>query len=132
VEVERDGIVGSPDGYDPGGRLYAQLVEELNNSPVYVDADPMGEGWEMKFTWKSITSSPPDAIWAWRVQFMGYATLTGSHTTNLLALYGCGDWRPPQPRLVGLRFRWTDQELEENWRMLTSAREQMLREGAGT
>jgi hypothetical protein len=111
-EVGRDGIVGSPDGYDPAS---AELVE-------------------FKLTFKSYRTSPPQDNWRFKYQMMSYMhmarTVMPVEAVNLVAFFICGDWSPPRPMPpVGLRFTWTDRELEESWRMTLSARDAMVREG---
>jgi len=89
----------------------------------------MGEGWEFKVTW---SKAAPEDRWYWMNQFRAYAYMTGSHTTNLVALYLLGTVRggPPMPRLVGVRYRWSDADLAQTWISVLSGYRQMVKESA--
>ena len=106
VELEKDGILLSPD------RLHPDTMEP----------------WDFKFTWKSVKKNPPEAIWRWQVQFRSYALALGVRSAVVVALYCCGDYAPPQPRLVVQRMTYTEQELEENWIMIVNGKLAMEKE----
>lgn len=96
VELERDGILMSPD------RLHPETMEP----------------WDFKFTWRGLKRSPPERVWKWMVQLKGYAYGLGVDSAVIAALYCCGTYAPPQPIWVCKRFVFTPSELEENWVML--------------
>lgn len=94
-EIERDGIIGSPDAFD------------------CVD----GKVVEMKCTW---TSSSTDIIekreYFW--QLMSYCYMTECTEAILAVLYICGDWKPPVPCLRQYNITFTQAELRQNWEMI--------------
>lgn len=95
-EVELDGIVGSPDGYDPdSGILY-----------------------EYKSTWKSIKNAHPTQVWKWQVQVKGYCKMLGVSTVMFHVLYIMGDYRGSGPLYRSYLITFTDREIDENWQML--------------
>lgn len=111
-EVEKDGIVGSPDGlnvYDP-----------FWNSSLHNE--------EYKATWRSTNKKPTD-IWYWMTQFKSYCYMLNVDVTILRVLYLMGDYKGsgPIPMIYGLRF--TDQELKENWKMILTHRDEMVEKG---
>ena len=95
-EVELDGIVGSPDGYDPAiGVLY-----------------------EYKCTWKSAKNAHPEKIWKWMTQVKGYCKMLGVNTVQFHTLYVVGDYRGSGPIYKSYLMVFSDREIEENWAML--------------
>jgi hypothetical protein len=111
-EVEKDNIVGSPDGIDADDPFWG--------TPLY--------NVEYKATWRSVKKEPPD-IWYWMTQFKSYCYMLGVDVTVVKVLYLNGDYRGsgPIPMVFGMRF--TDKELLENWRMILSHRDEMLEKG---
>lgn len=97
-EVEKDGIVGSPDGLN----VYeGELVNE-----------------EYKCTWRSMLRAIEDN-WYYMTQFKSYCYMLGVYTTIARVLYLFGDWRDnkgPQYRVYKIDF--TETELKENWDMI--------------
>lgn len=107
-ELSADGIVGSPDGYSP---------------------DSGGAIWEFKVAWRSVTTSPPEVHWPWMMQVKSYCYMAGLDTAHLVAFYPCGDWKPPRPwPPLGRTFRFTAEEVNENWRSVLSGAAAMQRE----
>lgn len=95
-ELEHDGVLLTPDGYDP--------VEDAV--------------WEFKATWKS-SRTAPEEVWRYLVQLKAYCHVLGTRVGKLVVLYVCGDYqRPQRPQRVGRRLTFSAQELEENWRMI--------------
>lgn len=95
-EVELDGIVGSPDGYDPdSGILY-----------------------EYKSTWKSVKNAHPKDVWKWMTQVKGYCMMLGVSTVIFHVFYIMGDYRGSGPLYRSYLFTFTERELQENWQML--------------
>lgn len=97
-EIELDGVVGSPDGYDP--------------STGIVD--------EYKLTWKSIRNAHPENVWKWMVQTKGYCKMLGSTTVRFHVFYVNGDYRGSGPLYRSYLFTFTQREIDENWQMLIS------------
>lgn len=98
-EWEREGIVGSPDG---------------------IRADPYRIV-ETKCTWRSMRKldSLEKHFWGWTVQMMAYCSMIGSTEAELHVFFVCGNYRPPFPAVRSLLLEFDEQELMENWRMVT-------------
>lgn len=98
-EVERDGIVGSPDG------IRGAVLEEY------------------KCTWRSVKTHPQD-VWKWMTQIKAYMWMTGLRTCNMKVLYLNGDYKfkgdTAGPQYREFWFMPTEQELSENWAMLVN------------
>lgn len=97
-EVELDGIVGSPDGYDPD----TGVVDEY------------------KSTWKSIRNAHPENVWKWMVQVKAYCKMLGANVVRFHVLYINGDYKGSGPLYRSYLFSFTDQEIDENWSMLVN------------
>jgi hypothetical protein len=95
-EVELDGIVGSPDGFDP--------------STGVLD--------EYKSTWKSITKTHPSNVWKWMTQVKGYCKMLGVLVVRFHVFYINGDYRGSGPLYRSYLFSFTQREVNENWAML--------------
>ena len=95
-EVELDGVIGSPDGFD-------QTTGILD---------------EYKATWKSINNAHPSKVWKWMTQVKGYCKMLGVNTVRFHVFYVMGDYRGSGPLYRAYLFSFTDQEIEENWSML--------------
>lgn len=97
-EVELDGIVGSPDGYD--------------QSTGVLD--------EYKATWKSAHNAHPEQVWKWLVQVKGYCKMLGTTTVRFHVFYINGDYRGSGPIYRSYLFLFTQLEIDENWSMLVN------------
>lgn len=97
-EVELDGIVGSPDGYDQDTGILD----------------------EYKCTWKSIKNAHPENIWRWMVQVKGYCKMLGTTTVRFHILYLMGDYRGSGPLYRSYLFSFTQREIDDNWSMLVN------------
>lgn len=105
-EIERDGIVGSPDGINfMSGRLE-----------------------EYKVTWKSSNNSPEDN-WRWMTQIKAYLKLTGLSECLLRVLYVMGNYKGSGPQYREYLLSFTEEEIEENWEMLVTHAKTMRKEG---
>lgn len=116
-EIERDGIFGNPDGmseltYDTGRfRESLRVIEEF------------------KLTWKSEYNYGKDKFltsnWLWRTQGQGYCSMEHSGITHVRyhILWVNGDYRPPQPSYKTYLVRFSEKELESNWRMIVKYRD---------
>lgn len=111
-EIEKDGIVGSPDGLNVHDPFFQS---ELHNE-------------EYKATWRSVKKTPQD-IWYWLTQFKSYCYMLGVDVTICRVLYLNGDYKGsgPIPMVYGLKF--TPEELEENWAMILRHRDEMVEKG---
>jgi len=97
-EVELDGIVGSPDGFDSD----VGIVDEY------------------KCTWKSIRNAHPENVWKWMTQVKGYCKMLGVNVVRFHVLYLMGDYRGSGPLYRSYLFHFTDREVQENWDMLVN------------
>ena len=119
-EVEKDGIIGSPDG------IY------MPNS-----IDPPSTD-EYKWTWKSTKGTPwpcsdheyitegcdqcvhkwdTKHIW-WQFQMMAYSHMLGLRHGRLRVLFVNGNYSTMSPVLRGWSFEWTEEELAQFWQQL--------------
>jgi hypothetical protein len=118
-EVERDGLICSPDaiGPDPWGEV--PLVDE-----------------EYKLTWTSSNKDIEDN-WYYMTQFKTYAYALNVPVTIVRIIHIMGDysWRGQQlvedgyrvgPVRKTYRMEWEKDELEENWNMILTNRDKML------
>ncbi len=75
---------------------------------------------EYKFTWRSSTR-PPEDNWKWMTQMKAYCHALGLTEANLRVFYANGDYRQNRkPLYQGFRFTFREDELRENWEMLTN------------
>lgn len=98
-EIEEDGILMSPDGIDM-------------SEPDWVLE-------EFKFTWMSDRDAPHAqkfAKWLW--QMKSYCRALRILRARLRALFANGDYRGSGPTYKVWEFRFTPEELDENWRMV--------------
>lgn len=100
-EVELDGIVGSPDGLG---------VDPEDTNDLIVE--------EYKLTWKSAKNLPTEN-WYWMTQSKGYCRMCGVNTVIMRIAYINGDYKGSGPIYREARITFSEQELWENWRMLT-------------
>lgn len=97
-EIELDGIIGSPDGYDP--------------DTCILD--------EYKCTWKSTKNAHPENVWKWMTQVKGYCKMLNVTTVRFHILYIMGDYRGSGPLYKSYIFSFTQREINENWAMLVN------------
>jgi hypothetical protein len=94
-EIERDGIIGSPDCYD-------------------FDEQAVGE---FKVTWRSARRDIAEFVDYWR-QIKAYCHMLDTQRAFLCVFYICGIWNPPVPICRRYDVTFSQLELEENWRMI--------------
>jgi hypothetical protein len=96
-EIERDGIIGSPD-----------CVDTENWSDV-----------ELKVTWVSAKGfTERQKFREYLYQCKAYCYILGMARARLIVLHICGNYAPPVPIAKEYDLTFTAQELTENWRML--------------
>jgi hypothetical protein len=96
-EVERDGIIGSPDCVD---------TEEWSDT-------------EMKVTWVSSKGfTERQKFREYLYQAKAYCYILGTVRARLVVLHICGNYSPPVPVAKEYDCVFTPQELNDNWRML--------------
>ncbi|MDD4984380.1 MAG: hypothetical protein PHQ43_01125 [Dehalococcoidales bacterium] len=103
-EVERDGVIGSPDGL---------LCE---------DGDMVLE--EYKATLMSSNKVPAEN-WAWMVQVKGYCYMLGVSRAIMRVLYLRGDYTSGVPEYAVWEFVFSERELAENWTAILNAKRDM-------
>ena len=108
-EVEKDGIVGSPDGIG---------IDPETGEVVLT---------EHKLTWRSI-NKPIEKNWKWMTQAKGYCHMLDLDTVIFRVFHIMGDYAGsgPLPQTVRIRYNW--KELEDNWKMLTDYMEKLKEE----
>ena len=113
-EVERDGIVGSPD---------ALAITPLRDVPIIE---------EYKATWKSmgpwLQPSDPDGqklsaledtrYLGYLLQLKSYCTIVGTTQARLIILFLNGDYTKYVPQVRGFELTFTPRELNEHWTMI--------------
>jgi hypothetical protein len=119
-EVEKDGIVGSPDSIGPDHWGMVPLVDE-----------------EFKLTWKS-SKAEVEKNWYYMTQFKTYAYMLGVQTTWVRIIHIMGDYSWRGETLIGTddyrigpvrktyRISWDQEELEENWKLILDNRDKMI------
>ena len=111
-EVEKDGIVGSPDGLSP--------YDPFERYPIVNE--------EYKATWRS-SNKTPDKVWYYMTQFKSYCYMLDVNVTIAHILYLMGDYRGSGPQYECYRIEFSEQELIENWTMILSHRDEMVENG---
>lgn len=76
---------------------------------------------EVKATYKSTkTVGDMSTQWMWLAQLKSYCKAAGTRFAELHALFLCGDYiRPISPKLIIYHIEFTQQELDDNWTLLT-------------
>lgn len=105
-EVEKDGIIGTPDGFDPS---HWELLEA-------------------KCTWRS-SGRPITDFWDWVQQIKSYCYMLGTHRAVLRVLYLNGDYRHSGPEYRVYKLVFKPHELRETWDMILNNRDQMIKNG---
>lgn len=99
-EIELDGVLMSPDGLDASDP--AGLVLE-----------------EFKCTWMSDREAPHSTkFWHWLAQMKAYCYALGTTRARLRALFVNGNYKNSGPTYHVWDVRFTETELDENWRMV--------------
>lgn len=114
-ELERDGIMGSPDGFSMDW-----------HPTIDIPTDMCIE--EFKYTAKSLRKKggEPDQLkditreWLWMNQVMAYCNMAGLNMARLHVCWACGNYvYPLTERYVRYLIRFEPRELEGNWKMIT-------------
>ena len=111
-EIEKDGIVGSPDAIT------------FDDDGMVVD--------EIKATWMSSTGCPEDrkfAHWIWQIK--AYCHMLQTDRARLHVFFVNGNYRDVRrAQFLSWHLLFDARELEENWRMLCSARDTLRKASA--
>jgi len=102
-----DGIWLTPDGFNPAERA------------VY----------EYKVTWRSSRTFQPEYDFAYMAQAKSYCYGLGVNRAVFIILFIVGDYKGSGPQVVRCEFTYTDEELQENWQMITAHAKLMQEEG---
>jgi len=121
-EVEKDDIIGSPDGKGPD----TGVVKTVDGKPTLVVPPIPGKVVleEYKFTWKSSKNSP-STNWYWMTQCKSYCHMLGLDTVVMRICHIMGNYKGSGPLYRVARIAYTERELYENWRMITEYAEEM-------
>lgn len=120
-EVEKDGIFMTPDIVDP---VDEGVVDSKMTWKSTRQIDDIVAG---KTTW--------DKVWpGYMVQLKAYAHYYGYTKGALVVLFVMGNWKrgpewsgPSKPRVFV--FRWTEEELKRNWKMVLRYRDAWVKRG---
>lgn len=104
-QMQLDGIWMSPDGIgdDPAGE-----------EPMVLE--------EYKATWKS-TKGMPEENFYYMCQVKSYCHALGTPVAVMRIFYLMGDYKGSGPQYRVARYRFTQRELEDNWRMILQHKE---------
>lgn len=111
-EVERDGIVGSPDGVGPDPGLTDA------DGKIIIPPDPnilVLE--EYKATWRSVKTTP-DKVWKYMTQAMSYCAMMELDVVVFRIAYLFGDWKGTGPQYKPYRIEFEQDEIDDNWAMI--------------
>lgn len=118
-------ISGDPSRYFRPGEVE---MDGLLATPDYADLDFRGDGTnqlgleEWKVSWSSVRklADYEGNFWRWLVQMKWYCRALGTVHARQRILFIVGDWRESiAPVCKVLEFEFSEQELEENWAMIT-------------
>lgn len=95
-EIERDGIIGTPD-----------WVDTKDEAVI-----------EFKATWRSSRRPIETDFWHWWVQIKAYCWMLGTNDATLVAFFVNGDYRDSGPQIRMWKAGFKTEELKDNWKML--------------
>ena len=132
-EFEVDGLFGTPDVMD----LDPLADPNLTSDDIELIGDCTTVLEEIKLAWISSRHTPRDCVacpggtnpnplpackkyWRYEVQLKAYCYAFNTHVGKLNVTHVQGDWKHdgPGPANKPWLFRFTDDELQQNWRML--------------
>lgn len=113
-EIFLDDIYLSPDGESlnviitPQGSRYVTVIHEV------------------KATYKSVnTVGDLKKQWLWLTQIKSYCKAAGTLYAKIWVLFLCGDYKMPiTPVISCWELKFTQEELDENWEMITQYRDE--------
>lgn len=111
-EIERDGIIGSPDGLKHG---LAEVEPFIVDEPVL---------WleEYKCTTKSAGRElSEEKDWLWITATKAYCKLAGTRYCRFKIMHLCGDYKGARgPVFKVTEIEYTQEEIDSNWNMLVN------------
>lgn len=117
VEMEADGIIMTPDGFDP--------IDDLG-----IDENGVVE--EYKATWRTSrrwAEDPESNFWEWLERVKCYCRVHGTRRCRFFILWVNGDYKESGPQSWVIELLFTQREIEEAWAMAIRHRGLMLKEG---
>jgi hypothetical protein len=87
---------------------------------------------EVKLTYKStrtvgrLDNTGYKSAFMWLAQIKGYCRAAKTRYATLHVFFVCGDYRPPSPLLKRFYLEFTDEELDDNWKVITDYRDYKL------
>ena len=103
-EILQDGIFATPDAYTPGGEIG-----------------------EFKATWISNSNDiTGERFWRYWAQIKAYCRMTGTNTARLYVMFVNSDYKPPAPGIAVYRARFSNEELDANWKLMTGQMQQLV------
>lgn len=127
-----EGVIDHPGEYYVDGIYMSPDGEEL--AQIIVDRRPQHKMkvHEVKATYKSTntvgeTEDELNAQFMWMSQIKSYCKGAGTTLADLHVLFLCGDYSfPIAPQKKRFRFEFTEEEIEDNWSLVTNYRDQRL------
>jgi hypothetical protein len=98
------------------------LVDGISLSPDLFDVERCELG-EMKCTWRSMRRAESDLegnFRAWFWQMKAYCKALGCTAAVLRVFFVNGDYAQSGPKPRMWRIEWTQEEIDDNWRMLVA------------
>lgn len=105
-EVEKDGIVGSPDAVQLGSLIHSE-DEHLRVG-------------EFKFTWKSCRNFDIGERWYWVTQSCAYCYMLGLERVSFHVFFVNGDYTDRSPQYWMFDIIFTKAELKKNWEKIVN------------
>jgi hypothetical protein len=106
-EIEKDGIIGSPDTVD------------IDEARIL----------EFKATWKSCDRDISGSdFWNWFIQIKAYCHMIGVNEAKLVAFFVNGNYRPTVPVMKIWDIEFSSGELRENWNLILRNAKEMKNE----
>lgn len=110
-EMERDGIFGTADG----ATFNLQVLPHTSKHTIKLDVNE-----EFKFTTKG--TRPPQDVWWWKRQALGYCAMNGIEATRWHVLWAHGGYQGARwehfPVYTRTLVRWTEAEIEGWWKVI--------------
>jgi hypothetical protein len=103
-EIEKDGIIGSPDAIDTVDYALAEYKVTYRSAKRPIETDFREWWWQQK----------------------SYCHMLGMVRTHLYVFYVCGNYSPPVPCAKEFMALFTPAELKENWAMMLRGRDELL------
>lgn len=103
-EIEKDGVIGSPDAIDTVDYALAEYKVTYRSAKRPIETDFREYWWQQK----------------------SYCHMLGMVRTHLYVFYVCGNYSPPVPCAREYMALFTPAELKENWAMMLRGRDELL------